>query len=184
MLIFLSWLLISDSWEGGCFNCKKLVIYWNCLDETNFLQCVRTGMDWKEFILSKYFILKKHVYMISIFVFYTKIYFPWIFKNNCYMCSFMVFIGRTTDTFSVYYSNYFWIGGEMHKEDIKKERDAWLNNFDFIFFRFWNMNPVNAQNGVLSPFCHSIWSLLFYTWLWSVGIHWSMKLLPQKCLAS
>lgn len=47
----------------------------------------------------------------------------------------MVFIGKTTDAFSVYYSNhYFWIGGEMHKESIKKERDVWLNNFDFIFF--------------------------------------------------
>lgn len=41
----------------------------------------------------------------------------------------MVFIQKTTDAFSVYYSNqYFWIGGEVHKEGIKKERDVWLKN--------------------------------------------------------
>lgn len=35
--------------------------------------------------------------------------------------------------FSVYYSNCnFWIGGEMHKESIKKEVEVWLDNFDFF----------------------------------------------------
>lgn len=54
----------------------------------------------------------------------------------------MVFIGKTADAFSVYYSNhYFWIGGEMHKESIKKERDVWLNNFDFIFFSLLKYEP-------------------------------------------
>lgn len=54
----------------------------------------------------------------------------------------MVFTGKTTDAFSVYYSNhYFWIGGEMHKEGIKKERDVWLNNFDFFFFSLLKYEP-------------------------------------------
>lgn len=53
------------------------------------------------------------------------------------ICVVLWFLQEKLDAFSVYYSNhYFWIGGEMHKEGIKKERDVWLNNFDFFFFHF------------------------------------------------
>lgn len=53
------------------------------------------------------------------------------------ICVVLWFLQEKLDAFSVYYSNhYFWIGGEMHKEGIKKERDVWLNNFDFFFFTF------------------------------------------------
>lgn len=64
LLISFNWRLISGSWGEGHFNCKKLAIQWNYLDESNFLQYMRTGMDWKEFMLWRYLSLKKRVHVI------------------------------------------------------------------------------------------------------------------------
>lgn len=62
--------------------------------------------------------------MSACHVFLNRYIFPEYVRSVSYFCRIIAFIEKNIDAFSVYYSNNLsWIGGEMHKESIKKERD-------------------------------------------------------------
>lgn len=51
---------------------------------------------------------------------------------DCYLHELIFYYKKPTYDFSAFYTNrYFWIGGKMRKESIKKE--VWLNSLVFFF---------------------------------------------------